>query len=182
MSYKSSALLINIFLVAVAVVFAVGACYEENPVTDPYFEDFEIPTITGVTPENGSSGVDRNTALNLSFSGPMDTATVTENLYLTGGNGMRQWMDSLGHMQGGGHSGDCDAECMIRWLDSISYSGQLYWNDNLDSCTFQPDSPLMADEDHMLFITGPVRGITGGPMNFDTCQYGGYISFFHTGP
>lgn len=76
----------------------------------------------------------------------------------------------------------CDDSCMMNWLDSISYGGEFFWNSQLDSCVFQPDSSFMPNADHVILLTGFVCGKTGTQMVLDTMEYGGFVTYFQTGP
>ena len=177
--------ILSSLILVFGIIFLVG-CYDENPVSnDTTLDDFDFPTILGVDPVNGASGVDRNSSYIIRFSDSMDTASVTSNCYLSGGSDMRQWMDSVSHMNGmGGMNGmgDPDHDHMMDWMDSISYSGHFEWNNNLDSCVFYPDSMLGPNTEHMLYITGDVRSHDDYRMQMDSLQYDGHTYYFSTGP
>ena len=172
---------ILLILAAVATIMSI-ACYDENPVSsDDFLDDFEPPIILDVDPENGSGGVDRGSQIIIQFNMSMDTASVSGNLHVTGDTGMRQWMDSVLHMRGGGNGSGCDDSCMMKWLDSISYDGTITWTTNLDSCIFQPDSLMLGNAEHTVFLSGSIYAITGARMVVDTMEYGGFVSYFQTG-
>ena len=149
---------------------------------DDYVGQFEPPIILDIDPEDGAGDVDRNSGVIIRFSQTMDTASVSANCFVIGGSEMRQCLDSLSHAHGGGYAGDCPDSCMMNWLDTVCCEGQFHWNGSLDSCVFQPDSVLRANEDHMVYLTGPIRSHTGMPMAMDTSEYGGFVSYFRTGP
>jgi hypothetical protein len=102
--------------------------------------------------------------------------------HLSGGAEMALWMDSLGHHQGMGGMGMMNMDHMMRWMDSVEYTGQWYWNATKDSCWFVADSMLKPDADHMLYLYGTMRSHQGTMMNMDTMQYGGPMYHFRTQP
>jgi hypothetical protein len=70
----------------------------------------------------------------------------------------------------------------MKWLDSICYDGEFTWSANMDSCIFTLDSTMIANAEHTVFLTGPCKAITGAQMVMDTMEYGGFVSYFQTGP
>lgn len=171
---------IVIALCCLAAFWSAG-CYDENPVSDSDVLGFDVPEVVTVFPENGAYGVDRNSEVSIKFSGPMDTASVTSNCYLSGGRDMLKWLDSLEHTPGMMHGmGDSVCDNMMNWMDSISYSGHFEWNANYDSCIFYPDSALLPDCEHLLFMRGEISGRNGHMMSMDTVSHGGLMVHFRT--
>ncbi len=176
---SSSILVILCYLTAVWL----AGCYSENPVSETDVLGWDAPEIISVVPENGAYGVDRNTDVTIRFSGPMDTASVSSKCYLSGGGAMHQWLDSLEHTPGMMNGmGDSACDHMMNWMDSISYTGHFEWNVNLDSCIFHPDSALLPNSDHLLYISEEMLGRNGQVMSIDSGSHGGLMVHFQTGP
>lgn len=167
-----------------AVVFiclSIDGCGDEdNPARNQ--DNGTAPTITAVSPANGTSNVPRSSTIGIRFNVPMDTNSVMGAFHLAGGSDVGLWMDSIGHHMGTGGMGMTNMDHMMQWMDSIQYNGQWHWNTNRDSCWFDPDSSLMPDTDHMIYLYGNMRSHDGMMMDIDTMQYGGPMYHFRTAP
>lgn len=168
----------------VAVVFiclSIDGCGDDdNPARNQ--NNGTAPAITAVSPANGTVNVSRSSAIGIRFSVSMDTNSVMGSFHLSGGPEMALWMDSVGHHQGMGGMGMMNMDHMMQWMDTIEYSGQWHWNASRDSCWFVPDSMLMSNADHMIYMYGTVRSQGGMMMDMDTMQYGGPMYHFRTTP
>jgi hypothetical protein len=171
-----------VVLCCLAAFWSAG-CFSENPASETDGVGLGAPEIISVVPENGAYGVDRDTEVTIRFSGPMDTASVNSNCYLSGGSDMLRWLDSLEHMPGMMNGmGDSACDHMMSWMDSMSYSGRFEWNANLDSCVFHPDSALLPNCDHLLYMRGEMLSRNGQVMAMDSGSHGGLMMYFQTGP
>ena len=181
---KRASFHLGLTTVLIATFLLLG-CYDENPVSDDEFLDFsDYPTILEVTPEDGATGIDRYSSFTIRFSDGMDTSSVISNCYLSGGTGLRQWMDSASHHGGtGGMHGGADSlhDRMMDWMDSTSCTGRFDWNHDYDICTFYPDSAMHANTEYMIYITGDVRSHDNYRMQMDSLQLDGFIFSFTTG-
>lgn len=167
--------------VAVASSLLFSGCGNDSNSTGNQLTS-TIPSVAAVSPANGATQVPRITNIGMRFNTPMDTSSVMRAFHLSGGTPLSLWMDSVGHHQGMGHMGMMDMDHMMQWMDSIEFHGQWHWNDTRDSCWFAPDSILVADADHMIYLHGDMYSQMGMRMNMDTTQYGGPMFHFHTQP
>ena len=140
------------------------------------------PVITGITPADAVIDASRSANVGIGFSVPMDPNSVMDAFHLSGGSEMHRWMDSLGHHRRMGGMGMMDMGHMMEWMDSIGYDGRWHWNERRDSCWFDPDSTLLSDADHMIYLYGPVRSHDGTAMMMDRMMYGGPMFHFRTTP
>ncbi|MFZ1682893.1 MAG: Ig-like domain-containing protein [Candidatus Zixiibacteriota bacterium] len=143
-------------------------------------KDAVVPIVTAVSPVNGATSVSRRASIGMRFNTTMDTGSVMGAFHLAGGTQMDLWMDSVGHHQGMGGMGMMDMDHMMQWLDSIQYPGQWHWNGVRDSCWFVPDSLLLPNANHMIYLYGSMRSHDGMMMNTDSMSYGGPMYHFHT--
>jgi hypothetical protein len=114
----------------------------------------------------------------------MDTLSVMNHMYLSGGPDMGTWMDSLKH-SGGMHGGmgmGMSWGPMMHWLDSIHVPGQFHWNGTMDSCDFIPGRTLDHMADYMLIMTDSIVSHQGHFMDLHSLQFGLYISHFQCEP
>ena len=167
--------------VAAASSLLFGGCGSDSNSTGNQLTS-TVPSVATVSPANGATNVSRTTTIGMRFTTPMDTNSVMGAFHLSGGSDMHLWMDSVGHHQGMGHMGMMDMDHMMQWLDSIEFHGEWHWNDTRDSCWFVPDSTLMSDADHMIYLYGEMQSQMGMRMSMDTMQYGGPMFHFHTQP
>lgn len=170
-------------LLILVILTVVAGCYKENPVSDFDTEvlDTDFPTILEVSPDNGASGVIRNSNLSVRFDSPMDTASVSNNFHLSGGDKMQQWMDSMSNLPDMNGMGQQHRDSMMTWMDSIEYTGDFEWNDDLDSCVFYPDSMLEANAEHMIFLDYGIKSVDGYYIITDTLEYNAATYHFTTG-
>jgi hypothetical protein len=140
--------------------------------------------IASVSPADGATDVAPSTPITITFTGPMDTMSVMNNMYLAGGQPMHEWHDSLNYNGGFGMMGMGMQDHMMMWLDSIDIPGYFHWGPNFDSCQFVPDSGLMSGTDYMYLLhDGGMHDGHGGMMGGGDHDDNGYHLFeFTTGP
>jgi len=139
------------------------------------------PELSTVYPSDGSQDIPVNSHLHIRFNTPMDTQSVRMNMFLSGGEPMHEWMDSLDHYGGMGHMGMGRHNRMVGWMDSIQWGGGFHWNGNLDSCEFIPDSNLMPGTEYMIMIQeDSIMGRHGQYMNHDHMGAGYHYYRFTT--
>lgn len=168
-------------MVALGVAFLAGGCSDDKNATGSH-NNVTIPSLAFVTPADGTTNVARTATISMCFTAPMDTNSVMGAFHLSGGREMALWMDSVGHHQGMGGMGMMNMDHMMRWMDSVEYSGAWHWNAAKDSCWFVSDSMLLPDADHMIYMYGAMRSLSGLMMDMDTMAYGGTMVHFHTTP
>jgi hypothetical protein len=159
---------------------SIGCGDDSSPMGDQ--SNGTAPVIAAVTPADAAINVFRSANVGIGFIVPMDTNSVMDAFHLCGGSEMHQWMDSLGHHRRMGGMGMMNMGHMMEWMDSIDYDGRWHWNERRDSCWFDPDSTLMSDADHMIYLYGPVRSHDGMAMVTDRMMYGGPMYHFRTMP
>jgi hypothetical protein len=142
-----SAFIIAILVLIAAAVIIVGC--SDNSRVNGNSEDLWISSIY---PTNRAENVSPATSIYMKFIMPMDTSSVRQNIFLSGGQQMHTWQDSLEHYGGMGRMGMGMREHMMNWMDSIEWGGQWHWNGDLDSCEFAPDSSLMPGTDYMIMV------------------------------
>lgn len=178
---KSNHLGVAGWLLAMCVTTIAIGCSDDRNATGGQ-NNATNPSLALVSPAGGATNVARATTISMRFTTSMDTNSVMGAFHLSGGPEMALWMDSVGHHQGMGGMGMMNMDHMMQWMDSVEYSGQWHWNAAKDSCWFVPDSMLMSDADHMIYMYGTVRSQGGMMMDMDTMQYGGLMTHFHTQP
>jgi hypothetical protein len=175
---KQTTIFFAIVAGVVAVIWLTG-CDTEDHHRSMNNDTGQLPQIVSVYPPDGATGVATTTAVNITFDMPMDTLSVMAGFHFTGGDDMHEWMDSLEHHS---NMGTMNMNHMMDWMDSIEYHGQFYWNENMDSCRFVPDSTLMPNTDYMLFLYGNIKSHNGMMMDRHHLDYDGYMYHFRTGP
>lgn len=174
----------GLILVTGIMVLGAGCGSEgESPTggSGPTGPSGEAPIVLGIEPADETAGVDPTSTVGILFNTPMDTLSVESCFYLSGGQSMHTWMDSLGHHHRGGMGGHMrDMDHMIAWMDSVCYEGDLHWNAVGDSCYFEPGRPLPPGSDHMIYLYGSVRSRDGIEMDMTGFTYGGPMSHFRT--
>lgn len=164
----------------IAAIIAAGCGDDNNPTGNKV--NPARPALAAISPVDGASNISRTATISMRFTVPMDTNSVMSAFHLSGGPEMALWMDSIGHHQGMGSMGMMNMDHMLRWMDSVEYSGQWHWNATRDSCWFVADSMLIPDTDHMIYLYGTMQSYDGAMMNMDTMQYGGPMYHFRTQP
>lgn len=140
--------------------------------------------IESIYPADGSTNVSTTASIAIKFSGPVDTASVINNLFLSGGQSMQIWRDSLDHYGGFTMMNMGMESHMMSWMDSIQTPGDMHWNSTLDSCEFMPDSSLMNNTEYLCLLNesamqGNHGSIMGGANHGDD---GFHMFGFTTGP
>lgn len=140
--------------------------------------------IESIYPADGSTNVSTAALIAIKFTGPVDTASVMNNLFLAGGQSMQTWRDSLEHYGGFTMMSMGMEGHMMSWMDSIQTPGDVYWNGALDSCEFMPDSSLMNNTEYLCLLNeGAMQGHHGGMMGgVDHGDSGFHMYGFITGP
>jgi hypothetical protein len=172
---KAGTLVVTTLVLASAAVW-FGGCGGDHISSSA----IHSPSLLSVSPPDGADEVAASTAITVQFDAPMDTKSVTANMYLTCGDDMHEWMDSFtgrGGM-GGGHMMGMDD--MIEWMHRIETPGDYHWNDAHDVCEFVPQGGLKPDVDYMLFIGEGMRSDNGGMMRTRHDGYDQYMYHFHT--
>jgi hypothetical protein len=169
--------LLSATLFAVLVVGCSIGDKNTSPATNPEAR----PLIVSMDPAAGATGVPTSTSVGIKFDMPMDSASVASCFFLSGGEPMHAWMDSLGHHHGmmGGHM--VNMGHMMAWMDTLCLAGDLHWNADHDSCYFAPRAPLRPLTDHMAYLNGAVRSSHGEEMDMAQFDDGGPMLHFRTG-
>ena len=115
------------------------------------------PLIVAIDPPDGSADVPTGASVGVRFDMPMDTASVASCFFLSGGEPMHAWMDTL---------------CL---------PGVLHWNERQDSCYYSPRHSLPPLTDHMIYMRGTIRSRQGTRMDMSGYPNGGPMSHFRTG-
>ncbi|MEJ2722987.1 MAG: Ig-like domain-containing protein [bacterium] len=149
---KTIGLAATILILFTSVAWFAG-CGGDDPVSQAASP---APEIAGVSPADGATGVATSTAITVDFDMPMDPQSVMENFYVSGGDEMHEWMDSLTYHHNH-HHGDwmMDLDHMMEWMDDIHIPGEFHWNDAHDRCEFVPSPGLDPDTD-LPFPHGPL--------------------------
>ncbi len=170
---------IAIAVFSLALFAAFIGCSDDETTTGDDGAD-GAPEIMSIYPHEGMQNVPPDTMVHMKFDSPMDTSSVRLGFHMMSGPEMHRWMDSLdhhhlmgGHMTVMGH--------MMRWMDSAGYHGQFHWNNDLDSCWFDPDSMMMPSSDHVIYMYGDIQDREGHHMMMDEEEYDGRMIQFHTG-
>ncbi len=164
---KQLDLTLAISAVALLLIVVAGCSNNDSHIVNQDTTQI-TPQVVSVFPTDGSQDVSPAAHVAIRFSAPMDTSTVSHHFYLSGGASMHEWMDSLEHRhQGGMHGGNdwMDMDHMYEWMDSIQWHGEFHWNDDLDSCYFDPDSLLAGHTDYMFMLFGDIHGMNGHRMH-----------------
>lgn len=151
-----------LLILGVLLVSLATSCSDND---NPVGNTTEELHLINIYPEPGATQVSPGVTVSMKFGEPMDTASLHGGFYLSGGQEMHRWMDSLGHHQGMGGRGPQGMQHMYAWMDSIAYHGQFHWNEALDSCWFDPDSSLMPNTEHLILIEGTVHDRHGHVMD-----------------
>jgi len=77
----------------------------------------------------------------------MDKETFQQGFMFLLGQRMQEFMDSLTYM----HSGP-DSMYMQQMYHQYCIQGEFRWNNQNDTCVFQPDSALTPHTEHMLYL------------------------------
>jgi len=163
-----------------ALVMVGAGCVDTHHGVDSMGDD--SPRILSVTPSDGATGVDLNPSIRLSFSVPMDTASVRRAMHLSFGTAMDEWMDTLSHHTRIGGMIGADMDDMMTWMESVHSAASLRWNSALDGCELIPDAQLARGNEYMLVMYGPVRSSSGAMMDMAQMSSRTYITHFTTGP
>lgn len=141
-------------------------------------------SIASVYPADGSASVATTTPVAVTFTGPVDTLTVMQNLHLAGGQAMHEWRDSLSHYGGFGMMSMNMGDHMMNWMDSIQTPGDFHWNETMDSCEFVPNTALTGNTEYLCLIyEGGMHDNHGGMMGGANHNDSGYHMYgFTTGP
>ncbi len=143
----------------------------------------EAPLVTAIQPLDGSVDVPTTAWVGIRFDRPMDTASVEACFYLSGGESMHAWMDSIDHHRGGMMGRHMvDMKHMMAWMDTLCLQGEMHWNEVMDSCYFDPHGGLLPATDYMLYLYGEVRSRHGVAMDASEFEYGGPMYHFRTRP
>jgi len=92
--------------------------------------------VLSVLPADGSTSVLTTTSV-----------TFQQGFLFLPGQRMQEFMDSLDNM----HS-DSDSMYMQQMYHQYCIQGEFHWNNQNDTCVFQPDSALTSYTEHMLYI------------------------------
>lgn len=95
---------------------------------------------------------------------------------------MENWMDSLSHHQGMMGGGMMNMDHMMDWMDTLQYTGQFHWNSTMDSCEFEPDSSMMSNANHMIYMYNGMRAGNGKMMDMSSLPFNGIMHHFRTRP
>jgi len=139
------------------------------------------PLIVAIDPPDGSADVPTGASVGVRFDMPMDTASVASCFFLSGGEPMHAWMDSLGHHRGRMGRGMMNMGHMMAWMDTLCLPGVLHWNERQDSCYYSPRHSLPPLTDHMIYMRGTIRSRQGTRMDMSGYPNGGPMSHFRTG-
>lgn len=176
---KTKSIFIKVILsLSVLVLIISGCASDEN--NRPTSANDVSSFIVQVYPASGAVDISPSSTMWIKFSQSMDTASVMNNFYYSGGAGMRNWMDSTDYYGGMGHMTMGMNDRMMDWIDSIRISGAFSWNNAFDSCEFIPDSLMRSNTDYMMLMyENGMNNHGGGMMNHGA---GGYHTYqFTTG-
>lgn len=178
---KSGTTLIGATVLALAILGFAGCSDDDHNMVSN--SGTGVVSIAAVYPADGTTNVSTSAAVALKFTGPVDTMSVMQNLYLAGGQPMHEWRDSVSHHGGFGMMNMNMEEQMLNWMDSIHTAGEFHWNLSLDSCEFVPDSPLMSTTDYLCLVDESGMHDNHGEMMGGNHTDSGYHMYgFTTGP
>jgi hypothetical protein len=103
--------------------------------------------VLSVLPADGSVSVPISTSITMAFSSPLDRDAFQQDFLFLPGQMMQEFMDSLANM----HSGS-DSMHMQQMYHQYCIQGEFHWNNQNDTCVFQPDSALGLMTEHMLYL------------------------------
>ncbi|SYZ72340.1 conserved hypothetical protein [Candidatus Zixiibacteriota bacterium] len=174
---------IDLILIAIALIAGslyIWGCGNNNG--NPVQAASGVPQILKIVPADGATNVAGNSDLAITFNMPMDTASVRGAFFLSGGDSMTTWMDSLGHHMMMGNM--TDMSHMMDWMDSIMDTSRFEWNQSHDSCLVHPYAPLSPNTDYMILMYGSIKGGNGMMMDMETGGEKSNYEMFHfrTGP
>lgn len=165
---KNQIRIAGIFTVT-AVLFLLPGC-TKNKITPSSAKSF----ILSVQPPNQATNVAVSTSIQIAFASPMDTSSVMANFCLAGGDKMYEMMDSLNHSM-------MNYSDMMEWMRSESFPGHFQWNSSRDSCLFLPDSSLMHQTQHMIYMGREMESMhKDGMMGHGEMMGEDFISHFTT--
>lgn len=178
---KRTILLLLVLGIITGIAF-IGCSDDDSGTLDP--KNKLNVVIASISPMDGATGISTSTSIVIKFTGPVDTLSVMENMYLAGGQSMHEWRDSLTHYGGFGMMNMNMENHMMSWMDSIETSGMFSWNSTHDSCQFIPDSILMGSTEYLcLLVEGAMEDTHGGMMGGATHNDNGYHMYgFTTSP
>jgi len=175
---KRIVIFLGIIVSAALFVFIAGCGKNGNDITGD--NSIPAPKIVNVFPADGSTDVPIGTDIGIKFDMPMDTLSVMQNFYFSGGDNMHLWMDSLNQYQNMGGMGNMmDMDHMMNWIDSIHISGEFHWNESGDSCLYIPGT-MVPDTDYMIYINGDIMSHDGNMMDMHHLDYEGHMYHFTT--
>src|SRR4030067_247387 len=119
-------------------------CSKDSKITS--YQD-QPGLVLSVLPVDGSASVLTTTSVTFAFRGPMDKEAFQQGFLFLPGQRMQEFMDSLTYM----HSG-MDSMYMQQMYHQYCIQGEFHWNNQSDTCVFQPDSALTSYTEHMLYI------------------------------
>ena len=135
-------------IVTLITILAVGTiwlgCSKDSKITS--FQN-QPGLVLSVLPVDGSASVPTSTSITMSFNSPMDRDAFQQDFLFLPGQMMQEFMDSLANM----HSGP-DSMYMRQMYHQYCIQGEFRWNNQGDTCVFQPDSILSPHTEHMLYL------------------------------
>ncbi len=171
---------IFILMISVFALLATGCSDDEN---NEIFSGNDISSfIVSIYPPVGATDVSPSSSMWIKFSEPMDTISVMNNFYYSGGANMHEWMDSTNLYGGMGHMNMGMNNHMMNWIDSIQIPGTYSWNNAFDSCEFIPDSIMLTNTEYMMFMyEDGIMNHRGEMMNLNHDDNGYHTYQFITG-
>ncbi len=137
-------------ILALGLIALLAGCGNDDKALSP--ETDSAPELARIIPQDGASGVEPQSSIHLKFTMPMDTGSVRENFFLTGGPRMHEWMDSANYYGGFDHMGMNQRNHMMEWIDSIHVAGEFRWNEPMDSCEFMPALSMDQGAEYMILM------------------------------
>lgn len=125
------------------------------------------PTLIGVSPTDGATGVRLDEALTLTFSAPVDREVVQREFHLISEPAIADSACPDSATMSHPDMTHCMADsAMMRHLDERhSTSGNFSWNVAGTACTFRPDAWMTPMTRNMIHIGRGVTDMMGGSMD-----------------
>ncbi len=136
------------FLLTFTVIALLGAiwlgCSKDTKITS-YLDQPGL--VLSISPTDGSTSVPTSASVTIAFSSSMDREAFQQDFIFLSGQMMQEFMDSLAYM----HSGP-DSMHMRQMYHQYCIQGEFHWNNQSDTCVFQPGSALSPMTEHMLYL------------------------------
>ncbi len=176
---KRLGIFLTCLMLAALIVFIAGCSDDAHDITGN--NSVGSPKILSVSPADESTNVPIGSLISIKFDMAMDSLSVMNSFYFSGGDDMHDWMDSLNFYQNMGGMGNMmDMDHMMDWMDSIHISGEFQWNESMDSCQFTPGT-MMSNTEYLIYMNGDIMSQDSTMMDMSQIEYDSCMFRFTTG-